>query len=172
MAVDWVFVKGMLRDWGIALGLAAVVLGGWRLLATSSHVSAGAAPDFTLTDLDGNEVKLSDLEGQKVVLNFWATWCGPCRSEIPELAAFQAAHPDVKLLGISVDERLSAEGVARVAERLGARYPILHDPYGAAGTPYGVNTLPTTFVVDEGGDIVDTRVGAVSQRGLERMVFD
>ena len=115
-------------------------------------------------------VNLSDFHGETVVVNFWATWCGPCRSEIPDLSAFQQAHPEVHLLGVSVDERMSAAGVRAAARRLGAEYTILLDPTSAAAGPYNVSTLPTTIVIGPDGTVMDTVIGTVSERKLERMI--
>ncbi len=168
--MDRGFWRGLIKDWGIALAVAVVVFVGWSLLRPSVP-SSGSAPIFTLKDLDGAEVRLADLQGAVVVLNFWATWCGPCRAEIPELSAFAQAHPDVILLGISVDERLTAPAVKRHAERLGVTYRVLHDPNGDASDLYRVHTLPTTVVIDAEGNIQATHMGTVTKRGLERMVF-
>ena len=163
------FVWGLVKDWGVALLLIGVVIVGWQLFSNSGPTVGEPAPEFELTTPDGEMVRLSDFEGQTVVLNFWATWCGPCRAEIPDLAAFQEANPDVKLLGISVDEQLGARGVAATARRLGADYTILLDPTSTAAAPYSVHTLPTTIVIGPDGTVVDTAIGTVSERKLERM---
>ena len=169
--MDRRFWVGMLKDWGIAIAVATAVFVGWNALRPQPPRS-GLAPDFTLSDLDGALVTLSDLQGQLVVLNFWATWCGPCRAEIPELTAFSREHPDVVVLGISVDEGMSTKGVGAYATRLKVGYPVLHDPRGVASDPYGVSVLPTTVVVDAQGDIHATHVGALDRLSLERLVFD
>ena len=82
----------------LVLAVATTIFG--RLRAPSQQ---GTAADFTLPDLQGQPVSLSDLRGREVVLNFWATWCGPCRAELPMLAAWARAHPEVVVLGISAD---------------------------------------------------------------------
>lgn len=166
--MDRTFWLGLARDWGIAIAVAAGAFVLWKLVAPSPPTQ-GPAPDFTLETTEGETLTLSELQGQVVVLNFWATWCGPCRAEIPELARFHAQHPEVELLGISVDEDLSEASVAKIGQRLGITYPVLHDPTGVASGPYRVSTLPTTFVVDEQGQIIGRRIGAVDEATLEEL---
>lgn len=168
--MDRKFWIGMAKDWGIAIGVAALVFALWTVMAPRAPTQ-GQAPDFTLTDLNGDEVTLSELQGQVVVLNFWATWCGPCRAEIPHLSSFQEQHQDVKVVGISLDEGMSAAAVKRIGERLGITYAMLHDPRGVASDPYRVSVLPTTYVVDASGSIQAGHVGAVSVEDLEHLVF-
>jgi len=124
----------------------------------------GPAPDFSLRSLDGERVRLSSLRGQPVVLNFWATWCGPCEAEIPELNAFAAAHPAIPVLGVAVDGKRRALLKARAS--WGIRYPVL---LGAQETleAYAVSSVPTTVVIDGEGAVIWGRVGTVDQETLE-----
>lgn len=114
------------------------------------------APDITLFDRQGNPVQLSSYRGRMVFVNFWATWCGPCRVELPFLARWAAAHPEVVVLGVSVDA--DRDAVRRLAPSLALPYPIL---FGDAATQaaYGVTTLPTTILVDAGGRVHAAHTG-------------
>ena len=124
----------------------------------------GPAPDFSLRSLDGERVRLSALRGQPVVLNFWATWCGPCKVEIPELNAFAAAHPEISVLGVAVDGKRQALVTARA--ELGISYPVLLGAHSTVAA-YAVSSVPTTVVVDGDGVVLWGRVGAVDQETLE-----
>ena len=167
-SVDKKLIVGLLKDWGLALGVTVAVFVAWNML-NPGPPSSGGAPDFELRDLEGNTVTLSDLAGEVVVLNFWATWCGPCRQEIPDLAAFHKENPDIPLVGVSVDD-LSTGQLARKAKELGVNYTVLHDRDATASNAYAVSGLPTTFVLDAQGEIVAVKTGAVSRRRLEKMV--
>jgi cytochrome c biogenesis protein CcmG/thiol:disulfide interchange protein DsbE len=121
------------------------------------------APPFVLRDLDGAEVSLASLRGRPVVLNFWATWCGPCRLEIPSIAAFAEAHPDVVVVGIVAD---GPEGKVRAeARRLGATYPVLQND-GRVFDDYGVTTYPTTVFVNPDGTVRWVHTGLVTRPQL------
>lgn len=114
------------------------------------------APDFALQTLDGTPVVLSELRGQAVVLNFWATWCGPCRIEIPSFSSFAADNPDVVVLGMATD---GTEAELRAASRsLGIGYPVVRADRATIDA-YGVSTLPTTVVVDAEGKVHTAHTG-------------
>ena len=165
------FILGFVRDWGIALGVAVAIFVGWSFLfGGGSLKTAGDAPDFTLADMDGTPTQLSTLQGQPVVLNFWATWCGPCKAEIPELVAWSGENEDVPLLGISVDKGLSPRALQRFVETRHMTYPVLHDRDGAVADTWGVSTLPTTIVITPDGHIGPHHVGMVDREGLDALV--
>ena len=114
------------------------------------------APDFTLASLDGEPVALSALHGRTVVLNFWATWCGPCRLEAPQFSSFAEANRDITVLGIAADG--PASKLRRAREDLGITYPILlGDPQVLSA--YGITTYPTTVVVGPDGDVRAAHTG-------------
>jgi thiol-disulfide isomerase/thioredoxin len=114
------------------------------------------APAFTLADLHGQRVSLADFRGHTVVLNFWATWCGPCRMEIPTLSAFAAAHPDIPILGIAVDG--TAAQLEKAAASFGITYPVLVADK-ATLSAYGIGTLPTSVIVGPDGKVRSAHTG-------------
>jgi peroxiredoxin len=119
------------------------------------------APDFHLRDLRGNPVSLSQFRGKVVLLNFWATWCGPCRIEMPAMEHLYQAIPrkDFEILAVSTDSQGAA--VTRPFQReMGLTFPILHDPDMRIGLTYGARTLPLTFMVDRQGVIRKKIFGA------------
>jgi len=129
---------------------------------------AQLAPDFELPDLEGNPVSLDSLRGRVVVIDFWATWCAPCVFQIPVLNAFQASHPDVVVLGVSVDfeGRSVVEDFVREHE---VDYSILLGNEAVA-RDFGAMGFPTLFVIAPDGSVHSTHVGVVNEQELERAV--
>lgn len=168
------FVIGLLKDWGVALACALVAWFVWSRLFGAAPLASGPAPDFTLPIVSaggagtGAPFTLSAAGDGPVVLNFWFTTCPPCRAEIPELAAYHEANPDVPMYGVSIDQ-VSPGRLARLAQNLGVNYPVLHDPESEVAGRYGVSLFPTTIVV-EGGKITDVHQGAIDREGLARLV--
>jgi cytochrome c biogenesis protein CcmG/thiol:disulfide interchange protein DsbE len=156
---------------------AAILLGGAWILASrvpgSQAGAAGAgletaprkgflAPDFTLTALDGATVRLSDLRGKPVLINFWASWCGPCRAEMPHLQAVFEAHADDGLVVLGVNQLESPPAVARFVEEFGLTFPIPLDNEGNVSATYQARALPTSFFVDADGVIRDAFTGPMT----------
>jgi peroxiredoxin len=115
------------------------------------------APDFTVTSLEGEEIRLSDLQGRRVVLDFWATWCSPCRREIPHFIQLTEEHSDDELIILGISDE-AEDRLAPFVEENGVNYPIasaqdLPPPFGA------VVALPTTFFIDRNGVIQTVLVG-------------
>ena len=120
-----------------------------------------AAPNFQLWDLEGNAVSLSNHIGKVVLLNFWATWCGPCRVEMPAMEVLYRDfnRKDFEILAVSTDPQGAA--VTRpFRDTLGLSFPILHDSDFRVGVAYGARTLPMTFLLDRDGIIVHRIFGA------------
>jgi peroxiredoxin len=133
-------------------------------------VSVGQpAPSFSTTNLAGATLSLEDFRGRVVVLNFWATWCPPCRVEMPELDAYQAEMGDrMVVLGIDMGE--PATVIAPFVREYGLRFPILLDESGTIAMTYAVTGLPTSIILDRGGIIRERVVGAMTRDGLARRV--
>lgn len=131
--------------------------------ASSPQISA-ILPDVRAMTLDGKEASLQSLRGQAVLVNVWATWCEPCRHELPELAALHTrfAKAGLNVVGVSVDRDLTTQGVAAFVARRKLPFPVWHDRADQISKLLGVTTLPASFVVDRRGALVWRSVGAVS----------
>jgi len=139
-----------------------------RALLAAALFAAGLAQaaGFDVTDTRGHRHRLADYHGRWVVVNFWATWCVPCIQEIPEIAAFAKAHPDVVVIGVATDAEDPAK-VKRFAAKLGHGYPLVLSNDAVEkqlGHPYA---LPTTRVFDPRGRLVYDRAGRVDRKALE-----
>ncbi len=170
--MDKKLLIGMLKDWGLALVIVVGVLFVWNLVQPRVDMSGDPAPDFKLADLQGQEFELKQHRGEVVVLNFWATWCGPCKQEIPAFAKFHDDHPDIPMYGISVDDALTTRQLEAHVKRLGINYTVLHDQYSITAGAYSVSGLPTTIVVGPDGKITAAHAGPLSLSRLERMVLE
>jgi cytochrome c biogenesis protein CcmG/thiol:disulfide interchange protein DsbE len=126
------------------------------------------APGFTLPSLSGSPVNLSDFKGKVVLLNFWATWCGPCKKEIPALKRLYQAKrgPGFEILAVSLD-RTSGDKVASFVKANQMEFPILLNPEGDIGGKYWVRGIPTTFLLDKQGVIKFKAVGGREWDGTE-----
>jgi cytochrome c biogenesis protein CcmG, thiol:disulfide interchange protein DsbE len=130
------------------------------------------APDFTLNDIDGDAVALSSLRGQPVVLNFWASWCPPCKAEMPALQAVSLAYEGqaVVLAVNAANQDLSANALAFLSQN-SLTFPVLFDRDGTAQRLYSVQSLPTTFFIDAVGKIRDLVVGGpMTEAGLRSRI--
>jgi cytochrome c biogenesis protein CcmG, thiol:disulfide interchange protein DsbE len=135
--------------------------------AVAQGSRATLAPAFALPDLDGKPRSLESFRGRPVLVNFWATWCPPCRAEVPELQAAWLAHQTcLGVVGITVDSG-SADDVRAFARARGIGYPVLLDD-GSAGRAYGIANIPRSFLLDAEGRLVGTFNGAVTRAGIER----
>lgn len=130
------------------------------------------APDFVLTRFDtGKEVALSDLRGRPVILNFWATWCGPCRAEMPALqAAYERYGEDLLVVGVDQGEEEAVVGP--FLDEFGIGFPILMDGDMAVGREYRILGLPTTFFIDSQGIIRGVHAGEINSAILAEGIVD
>jgi len=118
-----------------------------------------AAPDFQVRDLDGRNLSIKQLQGKVVLLNFWATWCGPCREEIPSLVELQKHYPDrMKIVGMVVDED-DVDALRAVIAREGINYPVALTTPETRHAYGGIAALPTLFVINPEGRVVQKHVG-------------
>ncbi len=119
------------------------------------------APDFALPGLNGAPIRLSDQQGKVILLNIWATWCPPCRAEMPSMEKLYQAYRDRGLVILAVSEdRTGPETVASFVRELALTFPILLDPAGELVGQYGVRGLPTSYLLDRRGRVVSAEVGA------------
>ncbi len=119
------------------------------------------APDFTLTAMDGRKVVLSELKGRPVVLNFWATWCGPCRREMPGLQEFYDRHRSDAWAFLTVSKE-TQDKLEAFLVKTPHSFPVLLDAGGKVGDLYKVRSIPKTFLIDAGGTIDKVISGAIS----------
>lgn len=145
-----------------------------EMIARNGIEIGKSAPDFELTKLDGTNVKLSDLKGKKVILNFWATWCGPCQQEMPDMEAFYKEHKEnVEILAINYtpsEKGGGEEKVSNFAKEKGITFPILLDKNIDVTTAYKVITIPTSYFIDTKGVIQDKFIGPMTQKEMEKRV--
>ena len=129
------------------------------------------APDFTVVDADGTEVKLSDYVGKPIVLNFWASWCGPCKSEMPEFnAAWEELDGEVQFLMVNMTDgaRETVESAREYVEGEGFTFPVLFDTKSEAAIAYSAYSLPTTYFIDAEGYVTARAVGAIDGETLQK----
>jgi len=123
------------------------------------------APDFTLETLAGEEVSLSDFRGEKkVMVNFWATWCPPCRAEMPDMQEMYEEHDDIEILAVNLTEtESSVEQVDVFADDFGLTFPILLDHDVAIADVYDIQPVPTSYMIDTEGRVQSIALGALNK---------
>jgi thiol-disulfide isomerase/thioredoxin len=142
---------------------------GARRNGPSSHLTQSSlAPDFSLESLDGKTLRLSDLRGKAVLLNFWATWCGPCKIEMPWFVELQNqyASQGLQIVGVAMDDA-SKEDIGKFAKDLGVNYPILIGKESVGDQYGGVPALPESFLIGRDGKIVDKIIGLRGKAEIE-----
>jgi cytochrome c biogenesis protein CcmG, thiol:disulfide interchange protein DsbE len=160
-----------MRPW-IKVALLVVFAGGAALLLVPSPapdaVQVGRpAPALALPDLAGREVTLAGLRGRAVALNFWATWCQPCKEELPGLAEASRAATGTCVAYVGVTEESSREDATAEASRHGVQYPVVLDADGAVARAYGVTGLPRTYLIDAEGTVRRVFSGRISRAQVE-----
>lgn len=131
------------------------------------------APDFTLTTLDGKEVQLSDLKGKKVIVNFWATWCPPCKAEMPHMQNYYdefSQDENVEILAVNLTSGDKVESVQNFVKDYGLTFPIPMDEAGTVGHTYEAITIPTSYMIDSNGRIQNKVVGPMDENMIKEFV--
>jgi cytochrome c biogenesis protein CcmG/thiol:disulfide interchange protein DsbE len=159
-----------IKRWIVFSMLAVLAMLSWGCSTSAPEISA-LAPAFTASTLDGETITLDELRGKPVVLNFWATWCGACRYQMPFLqAAFEEKGHDMEFIGINLRE--SSDKVRQVVEYEGVGYTIVLDGDGAVANSYNVRPIPATFFIDEQWVIKYTQIGAFRSQAELMAVLD
>ena len=137
-------------------------------VVVAGDVRGKIAPDFELTSLDGKRVKLSDFRGKAVLLNFWATWCSPCKVEMPWFVDLQKKYGSdgLVVLGVAMDDSDSAK-IAQFASEMGVNYPVLLGTDKVSEEYGNVEFLPTSFYIDREGKFVGKGVGLLARKEIE-----
>jgi peroxiredoxin len=153
--------------------LLAAFVGWTSLSATQPQPTAGApAPAWKLQDVNGKTVSSADFKGKVVILDFWATWCSPCRAELPGFIELQKEHgkDGLAIIGASVDGAAEIAAVKKFAEKFGVNYPVVLADEETVRAFGGVDAIPTTFVIDREGRIVSRHVGFAEKAELEKEI--
>ena len=148
------------------LGASLLVRGS----AASPTAVGGPAPDFALADLDGNPIRLADLRGRPVIVNFWASWCGPCVEEFPLLREAAERHSDEGLVVVGIVYRDRSEAARDFMRRNGATWAAAMDPGERVAEAYGILGPPETFFIGRDGTIVARQLGQFSAASLDDKV--
>lgn len=157
----------------VALVVALMLFAGFHMTRRSGDASAvnfknRVAPDFELKSLDGQTVHLSDFRGKAVLLNFWATWCEPCKIEMPWFVELQKQYgpQGLQVIGVAMDDA-SEQDIAKFAKNMGVNYPILIGKEAVGDAYGGIPFLPFTFFIDRSGKVTDKIPGLRSRSDIE-----
>jgi cytochrome c biogenesis protein CcmG/thiol:disulfide interchange protein DsbE len=154
---------------GVVMALAFNADDG-RVQAASSEARADPAPAFVLPTVTGDALALADYRGQVVLVNFWATWCPPCRAELPDLVSYYHDHADRGFALVGVNEQETAAQVADYLAQNRLDFPVALDMDGRVMQQYGVTGMPSTFLINHEGQIVRMWTGMITRATLESAI--
>jgi cytochrome c biogenesis protein CcmG, thiol:disulfide interchange protein DsbE len=157
----------------LTLATLALVLFGWRAThrAVGTASPGHAAPAFHLPALGaGGSVSLADYSGERIVLNFWASWCGPCADEASALERASQRWAERGVAFVGVDTRDSTDAANAFVQAHGITYPVAADPDGATADDYGVTAMPQTFIISGSGRVVSRMIGPVTEAKLDGLL--
>ncbi len=173
-----IFAMALIGGGLLIVGIVSLILLS-SALSTSSPTSVGEnapakvdfpAPDLQLHDLTGNPVSMSDYQGQVVLVNNWATWCPPCRQEMPILEAYFRDHRHQDFVIVAIDAGDAADLVVDFAKQYGMSFPVWVDPSSSALNSFRNNYLPSSYLIDKEGQVVMVWSGAVTRASLEQNI--
>jgi len=158
----------MRKVFATLLMLFLIGIGLWHVIAKSEDKPVGlaignVAPDFELNTIEGKSIRLSELRGKKVIVNFWATWCPPCREEMPAMQKFYEQYNEhVEVLAVNLTSQDSREKIKPFAEEYGITFPIVLDVKGKVLKMYEIEPIPTTYIIDSKGIIREKIIGPMT----------
>lgn len=174
----WFYVNVGLAVLLIIAGVAALFWMGQQTVnpqpteaeSAAAQSQGQTAPDFTLTSLNGEPVSLSDYAGQVILVNLWATWCPPCKAEMPAINAFYEEYKGDGFVVLAVNSQEDVAIVQQFITEQGFSFPVVLDSRGEVMNQYQVRGLPTTFIIDRSGEIQYMHSGAITYDQLEKVV--
>ena len=143
------------------------------ITAQTAYNEGQLAPNFKLKTLDGQTLQLSDYRGQKILLNFWASWCPPCKSETPDLNEFYIEHKKENMIVLSVNMTYAEknnQSVQAFQDTYKIKYPVLLDQTGDIAELYGILTIPTSYLIDSTGTIQKRIIGPLQKENIEQLM--
>ena len=163
----------------VILAVAVLAAAIWRFIPApaedvvpaETRESSNVAPDFTAYDADGNAVNLSDFRGKPVILNFWASWCGPCKAEMPDLeSAWQAYREEIHFVTVNLTDGSSetVETASAYIAQQGYTFPVYYDTELSAAYAYGVNSIPRTYFIDAQGNLLTSVTQMITAEQLQQ----